>query len=90
MNEVLQTNVFFWITSIAVIILTVLLIAVLVYVLKIVRKVNRLTDTVEKEGTKIVEDVSKLHETVKENAEPMWDRVKYFIGVGGKRTRKRS
>lgn len=88
MDELLQTNIFFYITSAAVVVITILLAAVLVYVLRIVTKVNRLTNTVEKEGKEIMKDVSNLREAVKDNAESVWDRIRLVTGIGHKRTRK--
>lgn len=55
-NElVLQTNIFFYITSVSVVVVTVFIAFILYYVLKIVKNVKEITDTV-REGVQSVSD----------------------------------
>ncbi len=89
MNELLQTNIFFVITSVAVVVLTILFIIILFYGITVARKINKLTDTVTKEGAEILKDVHEIRSSVKENAGGVWERVKPFIGLP-KRKKTRS
>ena len=61
MTEVLQTNIFFIITSGAVIIVTLLLIAVLVYILQIIRNVRDMSNKLKEGSELLAEDFKELH-----------------------------
>lgn len=62
MSEVLQANIFFYITSVAVIVVTVLLAVVLVYVLLIVRNVKDITDRVREGSELLANDLGALRD----------------------------
>jgi len=62
MSEVLQANIFFFITSVAVVVLTILLVAVLVYVLMIVRNVKDITDRLKEGSELIASDLAAFRE----------------------------
>ena len=55
MTEILQANIFFFITSIAVIIFTSLLCVAVYQVIKILKSVRRIVDRLE-EGTEVLAD----------------------------------
>lgn len=58
MSEVLQTNIFFFITGIAVIIFTLLLCILLYHVIKITKSIRRIMDRIEAGSEIIAEDMS--------------------------------
>jgi hypothetical protein len=60
MSEVLQTNIFFLITGIAVIICSALVCVLLFHLIKVARKVRRLIDSVEAGAEVIAEDIQQL------------------------------
>lgn len=61
MSEVLQANIFFFITGIAVIIFTALLCVALFHVIKVLKSLRRIMDRIE-EGTEIIaEDMQSIH-----------------------------
>jgi hypothetical protein len=60
MSEVLQANIFFFITGIAVIVFTALLCVALFHVIKVLKSLRRVMDRVE-EGTEIIaEDMQNV------------------------------
>ncbi len=60
MSEVLEANIFFFITSIAVIVFTLLLCVVLYHILKIVKSVRRIIERVEAGSEVIAEDAAHM------------------------------
>jgi hypothetical protein len=60
MSDLLKSDIFFFVSTIAVIILTVLLIIALVYLIKILRDARYLADRAKKEGDAILDDVESL------------------------------
>lgn len=68
MNDILLTNIFFAITAIATVTLTIIVIVLLAYLIKLVRKIGKLTDMVTEEAERVIEDVEAMRETVHEGA----------------------
>lgn len=65
METVAKSDIFFFITTIAVILLSLLFIVVLIYAIRIFRKVDALSKVVHEEGQHIVEDVRDLRMLLK-------------------------
>lgn len=66
MNTLIQADIFFFITAIAVVLLTLLLVVVLAYGVKIVRTISKIAETIQKESENVVEDIAELRGRVKE------------------------
>jgi hypothetical protein len=66
MDTLIQADIFFFITSIAVIVLTLLLIVLIVYGVKIARTISSITETIKKESENVVDDIAELRGRVKE------------------------
>lgn len=64
MNEVLHANIFFFITSIAVIIATLLVCIALYHGIKILQAIRRIVERVDASSEMIVEDVEQLRSYV--------------------------
>jgi len=61
MSEILQANLFFLITSAAVIVFTLFMCVAVIYVIQILRSINRITRRLE-EGVEVIgEDVAAAH-----------------------------
>lgn len=60
MSEVLHANIFFVITSVAVVLFTLLLCVLLYHLIKIVRSVRRIVERIEEGSEVIAEDMSEL------------------------------
>ncbi|HEX9502908.1 MAG TPA: hypothetical protein VF974_01115 [Patescibacteria group bacterium] len=65
MNDFTQMHVFFFIASIAAIIVAVLLAVMISYFIKILRDINYISGKAKKEADLISEDLSELHEKVR-------------------------
>ena len=65
MSEVLQANIFFFITSVAVIIVTILVGVALFYVVSILRNVRDISDKIKRGSDVLTQDLSEFRATVK-------------------------
>ena len=89
MSEVLQANIFFVITSIAVVALTILLCFVLYQVLGILKNVRDITDRLRRGSEQLAEDAQVVRDFVHEGLIGTARRL--LSGIGGeKRTEKRT
>ncbi len=82
MNTLIQADIFFFITSIAVIVLTLLLIVLLVYGVKIARTISSIAHTIKEESENVIEDIADLRGKVKEEGvkvSAFWRFVTGFI-----------
>jgi hypothetical protein len=64
MGEILQTNIFFFITATAVIIVTILLTIVLYHVLRIVKVIRRIVERVESGSEVLLDDFQHIRGVV--------------------------
>ena len=71
MGEVLQTNIFFFITASGVIILTIFLSIIFFHVIKAVRSVRRIIERVESGSEVLVEDLQHVRSVVKNTSSMM-------------------
>ncbi len=75
MNEFLKLDVFFFVTTIAVVILTLLLAVLIVYIIKISKDIKYITKKARGEADLIANDLSDLRQNVKDHGAKM----KYFL-----------
>lgn len=79
MNEVLHANIFFFITSVAVVAFTILLCILLYQVIKIARSIRRIVERVEAGSEVIAEDMEQLRSFVLEGS-IISHIVQFFMG----------
>ncbi len=79
-DQVLQTNIFFYITSVAVVIVTVLLAVALYYIIGILEDIRDVTDRVRRGSEVFAEDLNGLRDNIKEEGA----RVRHFAQFIGK------
>jgi hypothetical protein len=60
MNEILQINIFFIITSIGVVALTLMVCVILYHIIKLLRSIRSIVERVEEGSDVIAEDVAQL------------------------------
>lgn len=76
MSEVLQTNIFFIITSIAVIVFTVFLCVALFYLIRILKHVGEMTERLRRGSEQLAEDAMEVRAFVKDG---VIGNVKRFV-----------
>lgn len=89
MTEVLQANIFFFITSASVIAFTVLLCVAVFYIIKILRTISRITERVDEKSELIAEDFKRFRDQMAEKS-----LVSHIIGLfalfGKNKSRRRT
>lgn len=89
MSEVLQANVFFFITGIAVIVFTLLLSIALYHIIRILKSLRRVMDKIEIGSEIIAEDMQSVREYFTEKS--LFSRVLGgMLGTSGKHSSKMS
>lgn len=93
MTEIAKSDLFFIITSISVISLTVILAIVLFYVFSIVKKVNKIVGKVKEESENAIEDIRELRAKLKADGSAIRG-ISIVFGliknmVSGKKSKKR-
>lgn len=86
MAEVLHANIFFFITGIGVIILTVLLSVALYHLIKILTSVRRIVERVEAGTETLIEDIEEFRTYVMEES----FIARFFHAIVGKKGRMKS
>jgi hypothetical protein len=79
MDEVLHANIFFFITSVAVILFTLLVCVALFHVVKILQSIRRIVERIDASSEMIVEDVEQLRSYVLEGS-LVSQIVGFFVG----------
>lgn len=79
MDIVLQTNIFFYITSAAVILVTILFLFVLWYVISILRNVRDISEKAKKGTDALVEDLGELRKNVKKDGTKARQVIAFFL-----------
>ncbi len=90
MDEVLHANIFFFITSVATIVVSMLLVVGLYQVIRILQSIRRIFERIDASSEMIAEDVEQLRSYVLEGS-LVSQLIGFFVGRGAaKRTRRRS
>ena len=79
MDEVLHANIFFFITSVAVTMFTLLVCVALYYVIKILASIRRIVDRIDEGSEMIAEDVEQLRSYVLEGS-LLSQLISFFVG----------
>ena len=85
MNEIAKSDIFFVITTIAVVVVSAVLIVALLYLIKILRDFKQVSGRVKEESDRISKDLSDLHIAVREQGARVAQAVSSF-GRKKKRT----
>lgn len=78
MDSLARSDVFFVVTTMAVIVLSVLFVVILVYVVKIVRDVRRISKTVSEETRRVVSDVESIRKALTVDSSKIKTAASYF------------
>ena len=88
MDNLLQANIFFFIASISVILLTSILIVVLIYIAQILNNFKHLTRRARAEGDLIASDIAELRQEIKRDGFRFKSFFEFFENIF-KRTKGR-
>jgi hypothetical protein len=87
MDEILQANIFFFITSIGILVLTVLVGIILYHIVKLLRTIRNIVERVEEGSEVIADDVSQLRAYVTQGS--LVSHVMSFVFNTGAKTASR-
>ena len=59
-DQILNTNIFFFITSVVVVLLGIFIALVIFYIIRLLRIINHVADLVVEEGTKVKKDIDTV------------------------------
>jgi hypothetical protein len=93
MDNVLQADIFFFITTVAVIVASIVLTIALIYVIQILRDVRYVTKRTRKEADGILDDIHSARRFVEKEVKRAFDIREVVTGIVGmflkkKRSRK--
>lgn len=80
MESILTSDIFFFITSIAVIIMTLTVVVMLFYGIKIVRHIAHITQHIQDESDMIAHDIKELRSTLKKGGSGAMTALSSIIG----------
>lgn len=80
MNDVLKSDIFFFITAIAVIVVGAVLVIALVYIIRILRDVKEVSGHVKEESENLKYDIAQLRSSVREEG-VKWKHMLSMIGA---------
>ncbi len=84
----MKADIFFFITSVVVILLAILVAVMLVYIVRILRDVKHISSRVREEGDKIIEDVDELRQDLSREGAKFTGVVSVFSGFLSKQAKK--
>lgn len=85
MDTVMKSEIFFFITSIAVVVLTILVGVVIAYLIRILRNVDDISEKAKEETALIKEDVAELRQNLREQGIKAKSFVTFFNKLKGRK-----
>lgn len=79
-SSFIHADIFFYITSISVVVLSVLLVALLYYFVRIAMNLEHTSKRIREEGDNIIDDVSIIRESLEQQGGRIMSMFKLFAG----------
>lgn len=94
MQTLIHADIFFFITSIAVVVLALIVLIAVLYVVRILHSVRYIVDKIKKESDHVTEDIAELRGKIKEGGAKFSTVARtlamFFLGKAGARRRRKS
>lgn len=81
MTEIISSPIFIFITGLTEVILLILLVVGLVYVIKILKNLNKISDVVYNESVKIADDIDEARDDIKEGVATTKKQLRMLLGA---------
>ena len=88
MENIIKADIFFFITSIAVIVSTIGVIIVAIYAIRILRDMKHISKKVSEEGDKIIEGVEYMRKAAKAKGVKIKNVTEFFSGLFNRHKKK--
>ena len=85
MDTLIKADVFFFITTVAIIVLSLLLAVLIIYIIKISKDIKYISNKAKNEADLIAEDLSDLRENVKEKGVKLKYLISFFNNLRKKK-----
>ena len=79
-SSLIHADIFFYITSVAVVVLTIMLIVLIYFIIRIAENLEYTSKKLREEGDKIIEDVSIIRESIEEQGSRAVSLFKFIFG----------
>jgi hypothetical protein len=89
METLIHADIFFFISTIALVLISIGIIIALVYLIRILRNVSDVSDKVKEESTEILSDIKELRTDIKKEGFRMSYVSRFFAKLFGKRSRSK-
>ncbi|PIR87150.1 MAG: hypothetical protein COU11_01900 [Candidatus Harrisonbacteria bacterium CG10_big_fil_rev_8_21_14_0_10_49_15] len=93
MNEILQANIFFFITAVSVVLLTIVLVILLWYVLGIAKNVRKISRRVQEEVDMVADDLDAARANIKDEGKKIlsvWKVLANFFSKPEEQPKRKS
>jgi hypothetical protein len=87
MTDFLKQDIFFFVTTVAVLTVSILLGMLLIYLIRIARTLDEITKKVKAEADIIVDEVRELRTSIRREGVKIRHFTKFFTGVKAKKKR---
>ncbi len=81
MTEIISSPIFIFITGLTEVILLLLLVVGLIYVIKILKNLNKISDVVYSESVKIADDIDDARDDIKEGVATTKKQLRMLLGA---------
>lgn len=88
MESIIKADIFFFITSMAIVIFTIGMIIAMVYIIRILNDMKRISKTILKESDKFAGDMDSLRETIKSEGAKAKTIANFFLKLFARRRKK--
>ncbi|MEK9182104.1 MAG: hypothetical protein AAB781_00770 [Patescibacteria group bacterium] len=88
MENIIQADIFFFITSVAVIVFTICSIIVMIYVTRILRDMKHISKMMSQESDKLLGDIGSLREVIEEEGAKVKTIASFFLNLFAHRRKK--
>lgn len=89
METLIHADIFFFVSTIALVVISIGIIVALAYLIRILRNVSDVSDKVKEEGSEIIADVKELRTEIKKEGFRMNYVRRFFNRLLGRRTKSK-
>jgi len=89
METLIHADIFFFVSTIALVLIAIALIVVLIYIIKILRTVSAVSDRVKEESSEIIDDLKTLRTSIKQEGVRLSFIKQFFNKIFGRRKSKK-
>ncbi|MBU3668707.1 MAG: hypothetical protein FGM57_01925 [Candidatus Taylorbacteria bacterium] len=78
-SNLIHADIFFFITAISVVLLTIILIVILFYIARAVKTISQMVEKIKTESDQVIDDLSDLREKIKDGGSQLTGMSKWIL-----------